>query len=122
MEDIKDDYINFILDQLKSLGAKSIVITGISYKEDVIGIAMMDEEGNKKIFKHERVFPSYHGTGDIFTSVFLANYLKTNDLAISAGNAAKFVINAILNTKDDSTHTYGVKFESILAKNVEETK
>ena len=122
MEKIDNKYIDFVLEKLKDLGAKNIVITGIPYEKDVIGIAMLDEEGNKSIFKHERVYPSYHGTGDIFTSVFLANYLKTKDLMISSGNAAQFVINAILNTKDDPNHNYGVKFEPLLTKSLEETK
>lgn len=119
-EKYDETYIKDILFKLQKMGAKKVVLTGVSYEDKTIGIALLDKEYT--YYKHRKISKSYHGTGDIYTSSFLGAYLSNNDLYKSVKIAADFVVNAIENTIDDPNHNYGVKFEPILAKFVANTK
>ena len=120
-EDYGESYILSILDKLTSLGIKKIILTGVSYDQNSIGIAIYDD-GKYSYYKHRKINKSFHGTGDIYTSVFLAAYLKNNDLYKSVKIAADYVVKCIENTIDDPTHPYGVKYEPLLSKLAEENK
>ena len=113
-EKYDESYILNILNKLQEMGAKNVVLTGVSYKEGFIGIASLIK-GEYHYYEHRRIPKSYHGTGDVYTSSFLGAYLKNNDILASIELAAEFVVKAIENTIDDPTHNYGVKFEPILA-------
>ena len=114
-EKYDESYILNILNKLNKLGAKNVVLTGVSYKEGFIGIASLIK-GEYHYYEHKKIAKSYHGTGDVYTSSFLGEYLKTNDINKSIELAASFVVEAITNTLDDPNHNYGVKFESVLSK------
>jgi pyridoxine kinase len=114
-EKYDESYILNILNKLNKLGAKNVVLTGVSYKEGFIGIASLIK-GKYHYYEHRKISKSYHGTGDVYTSSFLGEYLKTNDINKAIELAASFVVEAITNTLDDPNHNYGVKFESVLSK------
>ena len=114
-EKYDESYILNILNKLNKLGAKNVVLTGVSYKEGFIGIASLIK-GEYHYYEHRKISKSYHGTGDVYTSSFLGEYLKTNDINKAIELAASFVVEAITNTLDDPNHNYGVKFESVLSK------
>ena len=113
-EKYDESYILNILNKLNKLGAKNIVLTGVSYKEGFIGIASLIK-GEYHYYEHRKIAKSYHGTGDVYTSSFLGAYLMNNDFQESIKLAAEFVVKAIENTLDDPNHNYGVKFEPLLA-------
>ena len=114
LEKYDEAYILNILNKLNKMGAKNVVLTGISYRDGFIGIASL-VNGEYHYYEHKKISKSYHGTGDIYTSSFLGAYLKNNDILVSIELAAEFVVKAIENTIDDPSHNYGVKFEPILA-------
>lgn len=114
-EKYDESYILNILNKLNKLGAKNVVLTGVSYKEGFIGIASLIK-GEYHYYEHRKISKSYHGTGDVYTSSFLGEYLKTNDINKAIELAASFVVESITNTLDDPNHNYGVKFESVLSK------
>lgn len=114
LEKYDESYILNILNKLNKMGAKNIVLTGVSYKEGFIGIASLIK-GEYHYYEHRRIPKSYHGTGDVYTSSFLGAYLKNNDIHEAIKLAAEFVVKAIENTLDDPNHNYGVKFEPLLA-------
>ena len=114
LENYDEKFIKDILNKLHALGAKDVVLTGVSFKEGSIGIASLIK-GEYHYYEHRRIPKSYHGTGDVYTSSFLGAYLKNNDIQESIKLAADFVVKAIENTLDDPTHNYGVKFEPLLA-------
>lgn len=60
----------------------------------------------------EKLPAKRHGTGDIFASVFTANYLGGKSLTDSCFSASSFVIDCLKQT--DADHFYGVNFEKIL--------
>ena len=59
---------------------------------------------------------SYHGTGDIYASVFAGMLLNGYDTLKSASVAADFVVDCIKDTICDESHFYGVHFEKNLYK------
>ena len=120
-EKYDENYIKDIINELLAIGAKKIVLTGISYEEGMIGVVVYDENGYR-YYKHEKISKSYHGTGDIYASTFLGAYLNNNDLMKSAITAAEFVVSTIKNTLDDPLHNYGVKFEPLLVDFIKENK
>ena len=59
------EYIDDLLDALKELGAKNIVLKGVSYEDSKLGIIVYDTEtSEKKEYFSERVAWTSHGTGD----------------------------------------------------------
>jgi len=109
-ENHDEKYIESLCLKLKKLGAKKVVITGINFSENTIGIAVFDGE-KCQFYKHERVSKGCHGTGDVYSSAFVGAYLKGKGLFESAKIAADYVVKCIKSTIDDQSHWYGVKFE-----------
>ena len=112
----KPDYdIGFIAELEKKLaritGGK-IIITGALLGEDIAEVIYGKES---EILTHERIPQSKHGTGDIFASVFTANYLQGKSAHDSCETAAEFVAKCLKTT--DSDHFYGVNFERLLKLN-----
>ena len=112
----KPDYdIGFIAELEKKLaritGGK-IIITGALLGEDIAEVIYGKES---EILTHERIPQSKHGTGDIFASVFTANYLQGKSAHDSCETAAEFVAKCLKTT--DSDHFYGVNFERVLKLN-----
>ena len=108
------DYILELINGLKKLTDATVILTGVSYQEDKTGVVVFKKD--YRYYEHDKINKSYHGTGDVYASVFVGNYLKNNNAFESAKIAADFVCDAIKNTIDDEKHTYGVKFEPILKK------
>lgn len=108
-----ESYIVSLVNGLKTLGAKKVVLTGVSYETNSIGVVVSDENGFQ-IYEHEKIPQNYHGTGDIYSSSLIGSYLNTNNLYEAAIFAADFVVSCIEKTMGDDTHNYGVKFEQVL--------
>lgn len=106
-------YIDALLSQLGQLGAKNIVLTGVSFEETTTGVAVWDG-AETHLYQHARVPRLFHGTGDVYASAFVGSWLKSGDVLKAAKLAADFTVRAIENTLDDPEHWYGVKFELAL--------
>lgn len=114
-ENYSFEYINNLLIDLYKLGADNIILSGVSYENNKIGAIAYDGNDIYEYYsdKQER---SYHGTGDIFSSILVANILNNVNIKDNLRDAVEFIIKCIKNTADDNMHAYGVKFEEILAK------
>lgn len=109
--------INNIAVSLANMGAKIVILTGVSYEEGRIGAVAYD--ATTKMYTEyfvEKQVESYHGTGDIFSSLIIANLLNEKDLEYALKDACDFIVEAIKATLGDDNHPYGVKFEKVLAK------
>jgi len=107
-------YTKQLLNDLYSLGAKNIILSGITNGNN-IGASSFD--GNSIIsVLQTKCEKSYHGTGDIFSSIIVANILNNVSLKDNLMDATKFIVDCINATKDDLNHSYGVKFEDVLNK------
>lgn len=102
-----------LLSALAKGGKYHIVLTGVE-EEGKIGFAHYDPAtGKTEFYLRPLLDGRFHGTGDIFASVFTGAYLAGKDMFSSAKAAAEFVALAI--SVNDRTHTYGVQFEKQLA-------
>lgn len=104
------DFVSELEDKLSKTCDGEIIITGALLNGYIAEAIYGKKQGT--VFLHERIPQSRHGTGDIFASVFTANFLQGKGLHNSCEIAAEFVADCLKNT--DSDHFYGVNFERIL--------
>lgn len=103
-------YAEKLVVELKKITSGIIIITGIEI-DGKIGEVICDK-GNTTYLSFEKLPQCKHGTGDIFASVFTANYLLNKSLAECCTLASEFVTDCLKGT--DPSHFYGVNFEKIL--------
>ncbi len=106
-------YVDLLLEKLTAMGAKSILLTGVSYAADTTGVVVF-ENGEYHYYEHRRISRGCHGTGDVYASAFVGALMRGKDLCTAARIAADYTVKCIENTQDDPTHCYGVKFETAL--------
>ena len=97
--------------KLHGLGVKTVVLTGVSFDEKGLGIAVSDGKSVKYDFNPRNPRNS-HGTGDVFAAVFAGAILRGKSAFEAASLAADIVCAAIEAT--DSSHWYGVSFEKVI--------
>lgn len=105
--------IEKILKNLSLLGPKKIVLTGIFFEDEKLGVATYDASNGKITYALEKRVPGYfHGTGDVFSSALLSGLLNDFNLEISASIATRFTVAAIKKTANTGTDIrFGVNFE-----------
>ena len=110
------DYIEDLLIKLSGLGARRIVLKGISFDDKKLGIASYDSESEKiNWYFHEKMPQNFHGTGDIFASVLTGALVRGLPLDKACRLAADFVVESIKATLSHKDYNwYGVDFESAL--------
>lgn len=119
-----ETYLKNIIKDIAALGAKKVVLKGVELPEDQpsfknvvgkIGIVAYDAEKDAfSSYFHEKVDQTFHGTGDIFASVFTGAYLRGLTLEESYSLAADFVVESIKETMKHENHNwYGVDFEAV---------
>lgn len=114
-ESYDSEYIEDILNGLEAMGAKTIVLTGISYTMDKTGI-IVRENGKTDYYEHNKIAKGSHGTGDVYASAFTGALLNGKSVYESAKIAADYTVECILATQGDADHWYGVKFEAVIDK------
>ena len=103
--------IEGLIGKLHGIGAKGVVLTGVSFEAGLLGSAISD--GKEIVYDfNERLERMSHGTGDVFASVFAGALLRGKSAAESAALAADIVCAAIRATEDE--HWYGVSFEKAI--------
>lgn len=110
------EYVADILSKLAELGPQKIVLKGISFSEDKMGIAAYDSKTQQiSWYFHKKIPQSFHGTGDIFASVLTGSLVKGLSLEESYKLAADFVVESIQQTlAEEDWHWYGVNFEKAI--------
>ena len=106
-------YIEQTVKRLHALGAKNVVLTGVSLEPNKLGVACYD--GNEiRYYFTDRLDVSMHGTGDCYASSFAGALMRGHSILESASIAADFVVETIRQSMGDPSHWYGVKFEKAL--------
>lgn len=111
--DYDPSYVEELLQKLAGLGAKSVVLTGVSYEPEKTGVIVY-EQGRQEYYCHERIPRSYHGTGDIYSSAFVGSLMQGKSKLEAVRIAADYTVRCIEKTIDDDSHWYGVKFEAAM--------
>ncbi|MDO4617858.1 MAG: pyridoxamine kinase [Lachnospiraceae bacterium] len=121
LEDHSEEYVTGLLEKLAGLGAKKVILKGISYEPGKIGVAVYDSASkNLQYYFTEKVNASSHGTGDCYAAAFTGALMQGKDEITAAAIAADFVVESIKQTIGDEHHKYGVKFERALPMLVKE--
>ncbi len=108
-------YVESLAYALKDIGAKSIIITGLSENGKVGSMCFDTQTEEKHIYLRDKIEGCYYGTGDIFASVLCSALTYGLSLYDALKIATDFVYESILNTQDElGIYDYGVKFEQKL--------
>lgn len=112
-EQYDEAYINSLLESMMKNGAKTVVLTGVSYAENKTGVVVCSN-GNTTYYEHEKIAKGCHGTGDVYASAFVGALMNGKTAETAAQIAADYTVQCIKNTQGDPDHWYGVKFETAL--------
>lgn len=106
-------YIKEMLGKLAELGAKISVLTGVSFKEGKTGVMGYDRVKEEYYYyEQDKIFASYHGTGDIFSSTCIGAMMNGMDWKEAVQVAADYTAECIRITEEDADKPwYGVNFE-----------
>lgn len=118
-ETYDEAYIKDLLNKLVAMGAKSVVLTGVGYREGKTGVVSFCD-GTYAYYEHEKVGDGCHGTGDVYASAFVGAMLRGKSLYDASVIAANYTLACIKATYTDSSHWYGVKFEPLLSQLINE--
>lgn len=105
-------FVKNLAKKLAEITHATVVITGAERDGKIGELIYCGEQFDEVLL--EKLPAKRHGTGDIFASVFTANYLDGKSLTESCYAASQFVIDCLKET--DADHFYGVNFEKILNK------
>ncbi len=115
-KDYDENYIQELIYKLSLLGPKQICISGISFKEGIVGCYIY--ENNKFSYYSTPSYPGkYHGTGDIFASSVVGGILSNLTFYDACSLAHDLVhLSIYYSIKDKRTDlTQGVEFEKALS-------
>ena len=112
-------YIDGLLKALVALGAKNVILTGVSYAPGKTGVVVF-ENGVYAYYEHEKLPNSCHGTGDIYASAFVGALMRGKSSYDAARIAADYTVSCIRAT--DAGHWYGARFEPVLGELIEMLK
>lgn len=110
------EYIEDILKGLSDLGAKKIILTGVSFETDKMGAAVYDgAEKNVFYYFNDRIDAKFHGTGDVFSSACIGAVIRGKTLEESVKIAVDYTLECIKMTlPEKEEHWYSVQFERAL--------
>lgn len=119
-----EEYIKNILRKLTKLGAKTAVLTGVSFDCNNLGIYGYSSKNNEYFsYFRERIPKSFHGTGDVFASALCGAITIGKDIKTAFKIAVDFTVDSIKNTIADTNHNwYGVEFEKSLPNIIQQIK
>jgi pyridoxine kinase len=95
-----------------------VVLTSVLFEHDRVGCAVWEKKTQALSWVcTPHVAHSYHGTGDVFSSVLTAALLGGKSLTEAARIAAEFVHDTIEDTaRENPSLWYGVNFEKHLSR------
>lgn len=120
-EEYSEETIKEMLLSLSQLGTKKVVLTGVSFAPDQLGVMAYDAE-QKRFFCYfnEKLSASFHGTGDVFASAMTGAMMNNCSLEQALEVAVDYTVESIRKTMEDPEHRwYGVNFERAIPMLVE---
>ena len=123
-----NESITKIMAKLLSLGAQQVILKGVEFSKEKIGVAYCSQKlfdnnfstnennmENMNIYFHHRYDENFHGTGDVFASAVTGALVLKKDIKDAVKIACDFVQESIECTLLNPNYNwYGVDFESAL--------
>lgn len=117
MDNHTDEYIDGLINALLEEGMKNIILTGVSKKQGKVGALCYNYNTKQKYYYDQDIIPGYyHGTGDVFASVFTSALIKGKTIEESTKIAVDITVKSIKETikYSDIDYKYGVCFEEVI--------
>ncbi len=118
-ETYDEAYIRELCEALLSSDKQTVVLTGVGYRPGKTGVVVYSKD-SYEYYEHDLISDGCHGTGDVYASSFVGALLRDHSAYDAAKIAADYTVECIKYTQDDKDHWYGVKFEPVLPKLIEE--
>ena len=115
-ENYTEEEIKEILIELSNLGPKQVILTGVSFNENELGVMGYKAEKDEFFsYFHRYLNASFHGTGDVFSSTTCGAVVRGAALEKALALAADFTVDSLETTLNSPDHvTYGVEFEKLM--------
>ena len=113
-ENYSEEEIKEILIELTDLGPENAILTGISFKENRLGVMGYNKK-TKEYYSYfrEQIPVKYHGTGDVFASTLAGLLTIEKPLEEALKIAVDYVWETINDTYiEKKENAYGVNFET----------
>lgn len=116
VEDYDEEYIKDLLKKLTNLGAKTAVLTGVTFDKKTLGAYGYNSVTDTFFSYFRELLPvSFHGTGDIFASALLGAISIGKDQTEAISVAVDYTVECIIKTMQNENHNwYGVDFETAI--------
>ncbi|NLB91229.1 MAG: pyridoxamine kinase, partial [Clostridiales bacterium] len=102
-ENIKKSLVEQLLQKLGDMGPEKVVLTGVSFDENSLGAAVYSRySGEISYLMGPKYSGTFHGTGDVFSSVLLSGILNEKNLDESAQLAVDFTHKSIQSALESS--------------------
>ena len=112
-EDIlSDELVRKLIDNIRALGAKSVVITSVKVKGQDAVIGYDYHKDNYFTLPFEYIPVMFPGTGDIFSSIVMGKILLGEELEGSVRIAMDYISEIIELNKDNEDKFKGIPIES----------
>jgi pyridoxine kinase len=111
-----ETYIQELLKELSALGCNKIVLTGVRFTPEKMGVMAYDKEKDAFYsYFRDTIAKNFHGTGDVFASTLSGGLIRHLTLEDALKLAVDFTVSCIEATiKDENATWYGVNFEEVL--------
>ncbi len=115
-EEADEAFARELLKNVAALGAKRVVLTGVSFEPETLGAMGYDSaDGTFFTCLGARQPGSFHGTGDIFSAAVVGALVRGMTLREAVSLAVDFTLKCIQATeRDPAAGWYGVEFEKAL--------
>ena len=114
-EGISTEEINTIINKIREIGVKSVIVTSIPSVETKM-VAGFDSKINEYFYLPYEEIPTYFpGTGDIFSSVIISETLEGKSLKVATEKAMKIVKEIVFENKDQEDKKKGIHIEKYLS-------
>ena len=115
-EEMDEPFVRDLLRKVAALGAKRVVLTGVSFAPDKLGAMGYDSTDDTFFTCFGQKHPaSFHGTGDIFSATVTGGLTRGMTLESATALAVEFTLACIHATAlDPGASWYGVEFEKAL--------
>ncbi|MBP1757786.1 MAG: putative rane protein [Firmicutes bacterium] len=111
-----EDYVRGLLRELSGLGVPRVVLTGVDFRPDQVGVMAYDA-GTGEFFQYfSRKYPRrFHGTGDVFASTCVGALTRGFSLERALTLAVDFTLESIEKTlADPEGRWYSVNFQEAI--------
>lgn len=109
----QETFVHEILQRLAEFGNDYVILTGVSYDNDRLGAVAYHCAKNRYTYAFSRVVNgTFHGSGDVFSSVLLGALLNGKTVEQALKIAVNFTVSCISSTKKEGADLrYGLNFE-----------